>query len=378
MAPLSEFPFAEQASGSHVGRRDFLKTIIMAAAAVGLPFSAANQIAEAIVAGVKPSVIWLHFQECTGCTESLLRANNPDLAQLILQLISLDYHETLAAAAGTQVEAALHDAMERNAGKYVCVVEGSIPTKEMGIYCKIGGRTATEVMGDVAGKAGAIIAIGSCASWGGVQSSSPNPTGAVGVPEFLGKKIVTIPGCPPNPYNFLGVVLQYVTFGKLPALDELGRPMFAYGRVIHTDCPRRSHYDTGRFAERFGDANHRQGYCLYKLGCKGPVTHANCSLANYCNIPGTWPVGTGHPCVGCTEKGVAFTEAIFKTADIPRPRPSWLVPPIQAGQRVVSPLATGVGGLLVGAGVTAATLLSERVVRKLDEKEKPDKDQQEG
>ena len=227
-------------------------------------------------------MVWLHFQACTGCTESLLRTSHPAIAELILDLISLDYNETLFAAAGHQAEDALKKAMAENAGKYVCIVEGAIPTKDNGIYCKIAGRTAVDLVTEVADKAGAIIAIGSCASWGGIPSADPNPTGATGAPMVLkGKTVVTIPGCPANPYNLLGTVLQFVTLGTLPALDEKGRPKWAYGRPIHEDCPRRAHFDAGRFAQKFGDEGHRQGYCLYKLGCKGPATHANCSLLRF-------------------------------------------------------------------------------------------------
>ncbi len=131
------------------------------------------------------------------------------------------------------------------------------------------------MLADVAGKAAAVIAIGSCASWGGVPSSGPNPTGAVGVDALLkDKPIVNVPGCPPNPYTFLGVVLQYATAGTLPALDAEKRPLFAFDRYIHDHCPRRAHFDAGRFARQFGDEGHRHGYCLYQLGCKGPITHA--------------------------------------------------------------------------------------------------------
>ena len=241
-------------------RRDFIRVCTMAAVAVGLPASVGVKWAEAAAKGLKPSVIWLHFQECTGCTESLLRTSHPALAQLILDLVSLDYCETLFAAAGYQAEDALKSAMAANAGKYICVVEGAIPTKDNGIYCKIGGKTAIDMVNEVADKAGAIIAIGSCASWGGIPSADPNPTGAVGAPQILaGKTVVTIPGCPANPYNFLGTALQFVTFGTLPALDDKGRPMWAYARVIHEDCPRRPHFDAGRFAQQFGDEGHRQG-----------------------------------------------------------------------------------------------------------------------
>jgi hydrogenase small subunit len=215
---------------------------------------AAARFVEAAESGHRPSVIWLQFQECTGCTESLLRTTHPGVDELIFDLISLDYHETLFAAAGHQAEAALKQAMTTNAGKYVLIVEGAIPTRENGIYCMIGGRTAIEIVNDVASKAGAIIAIGSCASWGGVPSADPNPTGATGVHEILkGKTVVNIPGCPANPYNLLGTVLQYATYGTLPALDAQGRPKFAYGQTIHEHCPRRAHFDAGRFADAFGD-----------------------------------------------------------------------------------------------------------------------------
>ena len=222
MDPWKQLLQSDASDEKHtIDRRDFLKTVTMAAAAVGLSSSAAVKIAQAVESGLKPSVIWLHFQECTGCTESLLRTSHPTLAQLILDLISLDYHETLMAAAGHQAEKSLHDTMEAMEGQYVCVIEGAIPVKDDGIYCQIAGRTALDIVNDVASKAGAIVAIGSCASWGGIPSTPPNPTGASGAPEVLqGKTVVTIPGCPANPMNFLGTVLQYATFGTLPALVD--------------------------------------------------------------------------------------------------------------------------------------------------------------
>jgi len=349
-----------------VDRRDFLKIVTMAVAGLGLPAAEAAEIAKGAAKGLKPSVVWLHFQECTGCTESLLRVSHPGVAELILDLVSLDYHETLFAAAGYQAEDALHSAMAANPGKYICVVEGSIPVNDGGIYCKVAGRTALDIMKEVGANAGAIIAIGSCASWGGVQSSGPNPTGAKGVPEILkmqgiSKPVVTLPGCPANAYNFLGVALQYATLGKLPSLDALGRPMFAYGRLVHSVCPRRAHFNEGRFAEKFGDQGHRSGYCLYKLGCKGPVTHASCSVNHFDDVVGAWPVGIGHPCVGCTEKSQAFTVPMFTTADIPSPQPSWLFPPVNPNRAPMSPMATGVGGLVGGALLGAGIMVSKKI-----------------
>jgi hydrogenase small subunit len=240
--------------------------------------------------------------------------------------------------------------MAKNEGKYVCIIEGAIPTKDNGIYCKIGGRTAMDLATDVAGKAGAIIAIGSCASWGGVPSADPNPTGATGAPTVLkGKTVVTIPGCPANPYNLLGTVLQFVALGKLPELDDKGRPKWAYGRTIHEHCPRRAHFDAGRFAGQYGDENHRQGYCLYKLGCKGPATHANCSVMPFGEVPDAWPIGIGHPCFGCTEQTLAFRAALHDTVDIERPQPPDTYAPIDAPQGGTSAVAAGIAGLAAGA-----------------------------
>ncbi|HEY7528624.1 MAG TPA: hydrogenase small subunit [Candidatus Deferrimicrobiaceae bacterium] len=354
-----------------VSRREFLRVCSIAAAAVGLPAWTMERMAEAAAIKARPSVIWLHFQECTGCTESLLRTSHPAVSELILDLVSLDYHETLFAASGTQAEAALHAAMKKNAGKYVLVVEGSIPTKENGAYCKVGGKTAMEILPEAVADAGAIVAMGSCASWGGVASADPNPTGATGVPQFLrsanyaavlkGRPIVTIPGCPPNPYNLIGTVLQYATLGTLPALDALGRPKFAYARTIHEDCPRRAHFDAGRFVEKFGDPNHRQGYCLYKTGCKGPKTLAGCSQQHFVEVVGAWPVGIGHPCIGCTEQSVAFRMPLHATVEIDRPTPPETFAPIVQPKGVVSPVATGVAGLVAGALAGAGLVVARKL-----------------
>jgi hydrogenase small subunit len=352
-------------------RRDFIKVCSAAAAAVGLPAWAGEKMAEKVAKGQKPSVVWLHFQECTGCTESLLRTSHPDVGALILDLISVDYHETLFAAAGHQIEAALDAAVKR--GGYVLVVEGAIPEKDGGIYCQVGGKKAVDTLKEVAEKAAAVVAIGSCASWGGLPSAAPNPTGAVGVPQILkGKPVVTLPGCPANPYNLLGTVLQFATFGTLPKLDDKGRPAFAYGRVIHEDCPRRPHFDAGRFAQVYGDEGHRNGWCLYKLGCKGPQTHANCSLLSFCEVPGAWPVGIGHPCVGCTEQGVVFNVPIHQNLPIDAPTAPMAYPAIHPEHGVVgkSAVAVGVGAALVGAIAGAGFVASKKMTAD-SEKDRP-------
>jgi len=359
-----------EATPGSIGRRDFLRACTLAAAAVGLPAWAGEKMAETVANGRKPSVIWLHYQECTGCTESLLRSSAPDVAALILDLVSLDYHETLFAASGRQIEAALEKAIEENRGKYVLVVEGAIPLKDDGVYCYVGGRRAVETLKQVAADAAAVIAIGSCASWGGIPSSFPNPTQAVGAPEVLkgsGKPVITLPGCPANPLNLLGTVLQYATFQSLPKLDAEGRPRFAYARVIHEDCPRRPHFDAGRFAQAFGDEGHRAGWCLYKLGCKGPQTHANCSLVGFCELPGAWPVGIGHPCVGCTEKGILFggndrrEPAMYANLPIEHPTAPAAYPGVGAPQGKIAPAATAVAGVIVGAAAGAAFVTSRKL-----------------
>lgn len=369
--PLLSLAGPSPHSPGSVSRRDFIRICTLAAAAVGLPGASAMRFAEAAAAGRKPSVIWLSFQECTGCTESLLRTSHPALDELILDLVSLDYHEALLAPSGHLAEEARKQAMRENDGKYILVVEGAIPTRDGGIYCMIGGRTALDLVKEAADHAGAIVAIGSCASFGGIPAAEPNPTGAKGAPQVLeGKTVVTLPGCPANPYIFLGTALQYATYGTLPALDELGRPKFAYERTIHEHCPRRPHFDAGRFAVQFGDEGHRQGWCLYQLGCKGPQTHASCSVLHFGDVVNAWPIGIGHPCVGCTEQALAFRVPIHTTVEIARPTPPDTYPGIVAEHGGISPLATGVAGL-VGGALLGAGFMASRKLGQDDEAGRP-------
>ena len=343
-----------------MSRREFLQFCAAMSATLGLPAGAEAAVATAVAAKQRPSVIWLHFQECTGCTESLLRAEHPTIEKLILDVISLDYHETLMAAAGHQAEAARKAAMKAHKGKYVLVVEGAIPVKDGGVYCKVGNQTAIDMLKECAADAAAVIAIGSCASWGGMPSTAPNPSGASSVSEILGKPVVTIPGCPPNPYNLLSTVVHFLTFGKLPEVDQLGRPKFAYSRLIHENCERRAHFDAGRFAMAFGDEGHRKGYCLYKLGCKGPETYANCSVVLFGDAgAGTWPVGCGHPCIGCTEKGVGFTKPIHALAKMKNVEPPLSYPRIveengKGATLGAAALLAAVAGAAAGAGAMMA------------------------
>jgi hydrogenase small subunit len=375
-----------------VSRRGFLKFCAAAAATMGLPLSAGVKIAEAIANLKRPPVIWLSGQECTGCTETLLRATHPTVEHLILDLISLDYDETLSAPAGHLAEEARMKSISENKGKFILITEGSIPVKDGGVYCQVGGRPVVDILRETAPQAMVVVALGSCACWGGISSTSPNPTGAVSTSEALGGniKVINIPGCPPNPYNFLSTVLYLLTFKKAPELDDKGRPRFAYRRLIHEGCERRAHFDAGRFAMEFGDEGHLRGWCLYKLGCKGPETFNNCPEQLFGDVgPRSWPVGTGSPCFGCSEKGVGFTKPIreqaslayFTPAGLPleevkarvgggqlRLTPPTAFAPVEAreGHGVTTAavgVVAGLAGVAVGAGVVAGMKLG---------KEKPD------
>jgi hydrogenase small subunit len=363
-----------------VNRRDFVSLCgkLMVVAPFGLSLTGslrAEEIAEAVGAARRPSVIWLHMQECTGCTETLLRTSQPDLADLIFNVISLDYHETVMAAAGHQAEKALHAAMDQNDGKFICVVEGSIPTKDDGIYLTIAGKSGMKMLEEVTSRSAAVISMGSCASWGGMQSQGENPTGAVGVHELVkNKPVVNLPGCPPNPYVFLATALEYATTGRVPALDDLGRPMFAYDRTIHEHCPRRPHFDAGRFARQFGDEGHRQGWCLYALGCKGPATHAACSTRHFNEVVDAWPIGIGSPCFGCTEQNVGFRMSLAETVNIDRPMPPDFYPAMVTQKGSVSAIATGVGGVIVGAAAVAGVVASGYLKQKDDGADGTDKE----
>lgn len=366
-------------SAHGVNRRDFMKLCAGMAATLGLSSNAAAEMAAAITNPQRPPVIWIGAQECTGCTESLLRATHPTIENLILNTISLEYHEVLSAAFGHQAEENKHNAMKRYKGKYVLVVDGSIPLKDGGVYCMVAGEPIVDHIRRAAADAAAVIAIGSCAAWGGVPATGGNPTGAVSLEEAIGKPVINIPGCPPNPHNFLTTVVYYITYGKLPELDSKHRPLFAYERLIHENCERRPHFDAGRFAKEFGDYGHRQGWCLYHLGCKGPETYGNCSTLEFCDIGGgIWPVGIGHPCYGCNEQGVGFTKGIFQLANVENPTPRVDKPGVanrEGGH--ISPTATGlIGGalgILIGVSLMTVRELGRQQKRHESERQNAEK-----
>ncbi len=293
--------FYERLSEKGVSRRDFMKFCGVLTATMGLSSSFIPKVAEVFAASKQRApVIWLHFAECTGCSESVLRTMYPWVDELLLEVISMEYHETIMAAAGQQAEDNLHNAMKKYNGKFICVVEGAIATKYNGAYGKIGGRTFLKIAQDVCSKALAVISLGTCSAFGGVQAAKPNPGGYKGVSEALNMKTINIPGCPPNPVNLIGTIVNYLLLGKLPALDKLARPQFAYSKTIHDQCPRRSHYENDEFVTEFGSEEAALGYCLYEMGCKGPETYNNCPTVKF-HGGTSWPVQAGHPCLGCSE-----------------------------------------------------------------------------
>ena len=285
-----------------VTRRDFMGFCATMAATLALPDRAAAQIARAIQRTEKPILVWLEFQDCAGNTEGFLRASRPSAADVVLDVLSLDYHETIMAAAGHQAELNLTRTVKEKAGGYIAIVEGSIPTGANGAYCTIGGRAAIDIAREVCGSAAATIAIGTCAAFGGIPAAAPNPTGALSVADAVPglDTLINLSACPANVENLTALLVHYLTFKRWPALDHYRRPLFAYGKTIHDNCERRAHFDAGQYVEEWGDEGHRAGYCLYKMGCKGPVASQNCPNVRW-NEGTNWPIGCGHPCIGCAE-----------------------------------------------------------------------------
>jgi hydrogenase small subunit len=302
---------AEHLEARGVTRRDFLGFCSKVGAVLGLSPILQSQVVQALGSQRRPSVIWLQLQECTGCVESVLRTESPTIGDLVLEVLSVDYQHTLMAAAGHAAEAALEQSMRENHGEYLLIVTGSVPLAEDGIYTMIGGRTAKSILEEAAAGAAAVIAVGACAHWGSVQAARPNPTGAVGVSQLVrDKPVVNIAGCPPIADVVTATIVHYLTFQRVPALDADGRPLFAYGARIHDQCPRRANYDAGQYVESFDDEAARRGWCLYKTGCKGPATFSPCPIIQW-NSGTSWPIGAGHPCIGCTERNFWDTMTPF-------------------------------------------------------------------
>jgi len=312
-----------------ISRRAFLKYCVSLMSLLALPSSLAPAVAQTLAKVKRQSVIWLSFQECTGCTESITRSHAPTIENLIFNFLSLDYHHTLQAASGEAAEAARKSAMDLSRGKYLLIVDGSIPIGEGGVYSTIAGITNLEMLKTCAKDAGAIIAVGTCATFGGLPKAEPNPTGATSVSELMDRgmiahrPLVNVSGCPPLPIAISGTLAHYLMFNRFPALDDLGRPRVIYGNTVHERCSRLHFYEEKKFAKSFDDEGARKGWCLYELGCKGPLTHNACATVKW-NDGTSFPIESGHPCLGCSEPGFWDRGGLYRNL-IPEQAPGDIV-----------------------------------------------------
>ncbi|MDD5168118.1 MAG: hydrogenase small subunit [Syntrophales bacterium] len=360
--PMDDFSTLLKERG--ISRRSFIKWTSVMTGALMLPPIFKPLVARAAEQFSRVPVVWLHFAECTGCSEAFLRTSYPNVDDILLDTISLEYHETIMAAAGDQAEACLEKCIHDFAGKFICVIEGAIPLGMGGRYMRLGpkGKTGVQIGKEVTSKAAATICIGGCSCFGNIPAAKPNPTDASSVSKALGITTINIAGCPPNPTNFIGTILHYLMFGGIPPLDNLGRPVWAYGKRIHDYCERRPHYDASEFVEQWGDEGAKKAWCLYKVGCKGPYTFANCAKVRF-NDGTSWPVMAGHGCIGCTEPAFWDTMTPFEK---PIPDAS-IASALGGGEATVDDIAMVLTGVTV-AGVAAHAGLTAYVHRN-DDKE---------
>ncbi|RMF70110.1 MAG: twin-arginine translocation signal domain-containing protein [Alphaproteobacteria bacterium] len=314
-----------------VSRRSFLKTTAAGAAALGLNLFDNPLVKKAFARAIQETpIIWLAAGACSGCSVSLLNSLSPRIEDVLLDQVlpghhtELAFHPTVMAASGELALEAMHATEER---QFLLVVEGSVLTAEDGRCCEVGekdgqGITALDHLRRLAPKAKAIVAVGACAAYGGVPKANMNPAGAMGVAAFLKQEniptpVINLPGCSVHPDWFIGTVAALLLGGPQSIeLDADGRPKMFFRKLIHDNCPLRGQFDQGKFAQKFGDEG-----CLYKLGCKGPVTHSNCPEKKW-NSGTNWCIDNHHPCQGCTEPAYPFEQSMW----IPLP-PKTVTPP---------------------------------------------------
>ena len=336
-----------------VDRRSFLKFCTTMAGAIGLEATMVPTVVAAMENKPRIPVLWLHGLECTCCSESFIRSAHPIAQDIILNMISLDYDETLSAAAGDQMEEIRHKIMKEHKGQYLLAVEGNAPTKDGGVYCTIHGEAFVDILKETAEDAKAIVAWGSCASHGCVQNARPNPTGAQPVKKIItGKPIINVPGCPPIAEVMTGVLTYILTFDKLPELDRAGRPKMFYGQRIHDKCQRRAFFDAGQYVEAWDDDGARKGWCLYKMGCRGPSTYNSCSTIKW-NGGVSFPIGSGHPCIGCSEENFWDNGPFYQRLSSV-PFPGFQSTPDQLGKTLAVVTGAAVGAHLVSHAARSA------------------------
>ncbi len=357
-----------------ISRRKFLKFSAGGAAALGVNLFDNPMMKKAFAAAIQETpVIWVAAGACSGCSVSLLNALSPRIQDVLLDQvlpghhIELAFHPTVMAASGDLAMKAMYDTEEK---PFILVVEGSVMTADGGRMCEVGeshghGIPATEHIKRLGGKAKAVLAVGSCASYGGVPAASENPSGSIGVTEFFKKEGITtptinLPGCAIQPDWFISTVAAILLGGpESVKVDADGRPEMIYKKLIHDNCPLRGHFDAGRFAEKFGDP-----YCLYKLGCKGPVAHANCPEKRF-NSGTNWCIDNGHPCNGCTEPDYPFDQTMWGTVPIQNATPPAAYPPIFTDNKKSIDVTPGYAAL---AGI-AAGVVGAKVLKKSDDSE---------
>lgn len=263
----------------------------------------------------KKNLVWLELTGCSGNIISLLNGENPDFKYLITGMVNLIYNNSLMAAEG---EAAIDQLMNIRGRDYILAVEGAIATKNNGLYNIIGRwkgepLTALKAIQMLGEKASHVIAVGACATHGGVSAAKPNPAECVSVQSVLNRKVIKLPGCPCHPDWFLGTLAHILLYGE-PELDNRDRPLLFYSTLIHDRCPRRSYFDRGIFATKLGDKT-----CMFKLGCRGPVTPVDCPVRQW-NDYVNWPIKDDTPCIGCAMFGFPDAMEPFISYDTTRKR----------------------------------------------------------
>jgi hydrogenase small subunit len=339
-----------------ISRRTFIKFCAAMTGALALPATYAPRIAAAVGSAPRVPIVWLRGTGCGGDGEALLRAARPTVAELFLELVSVDYNEATMAPAGAAADLALTSSMEAYPNGYLAVVEGAVPTADDGNFGMSGGRVLRDTLREVCDGALATIAVGSCAFDGGLAAASGGRTGAVGVGSVVGTdRLVNLPGCPVNAENLTATIVHYLTFNELPPRDMRGRPLFAYGGLVHNQCERRSHFEFGEFVLAWGDEAAQKGWCLYKMGCKGPEAFANCPTVGYAD-GATWSVKAGHGCIGCTMPAFWDTMSPFYQR-LPSPIP--FAPDLTVDQVGLAAVA-GVASLTAAHG--AASYARQRIL----------------
>jgi hydrogenase small subunit len=332
-----------------VTRRAFLKFSAAMTAVLALPLGYAPRIAAAVENAPRIPLIWLRGQSCGGDSQAFLQPASPQIGELLVSMLSLEYSEALMVGAGDGATSALANLKDRFPNGYIAVVEGAMPTAESGVFATLAGRPVRDVVSEVCAGALGTIAVGSCAYDGGVSASAGGLTGAVGVGRVVTTPhLVNLPGCPVNGDNLAATLVHYLTAKEFPPTDGLGRPFFAYGGLVHNQCERRAHFEFGEFVQSWGDEASQKGWCLYKMGCKGPQTFANCPTQKYAQSS-SWSVLAGHGCIGCTMPG--FWDGMGGAYQrLPAPLPFL---PDMSSDTIGLALTGGVAGLAVAHGAAS-------------------------